>query len=251
MAAIQYSGLLATPANVRGRKDIYLDGDYSKAQPCGAPVPVFPFLNQGDTETVYFRQKFECAIASYSPLDLTAAMPGVANAYPMGDVNFRDGGCGIWEFERQYGNIPKQRIRRGQSHRYSFQYVLNSGAKLSGVGTDELSYEGPTYTLGTMPFTVDSILQYDFFLADSESDFPLLEAPLVQQIGLNIDPRGQDVNGGAFPLTLSDSCVVGKAGVTAMLAEDDVYSDWLGALRYRLRRTITPPTLAFFIKNLT
>ena len=41
------------------------------------------------------------------------------------------------------------------------------------------------------------------------------------------------------------------SGVPRILAEDDVHSDWLGAIRYRLRRTIAAPTLAFFIRELT
>ena len=118
------------------------------------------------------------------------------NAYPLGDVNFRDGGCGIWEFERQYGNIPRQRVRYGQSHRYTFQCVLSSGAKISGGGTDNVSFEGPQYSVLSKPFTVDSTLICDFFLAGQEGDFPLLEAPSVELIGQSIAPRGEDYLGG-------------------------------------------------------
>ena len=135
---IPLGNLLATPASVGlakggGAGGFVLDGDYSDAHPSGAPTPTYPFVNEGDTITVIFRQPYEQAIVSYVPLDLTKGMPGITNAYPLGDINFKDGGSGVWQFERTFGNIPGTRVRRGQSHTYAFQYVLNSGVKISGA----------------------------------------------------------------------------------------------------------------------
>ena len=153
--------------------------------------PQYPFLDQGDTVTVIYRQRCEQALTSYTPLDLKSAMPGVAGAYPFRRCELPGTAvAGIVEFDRLFGNIPKQRIVRGKSFKYPFQYVLSSGAKISGAGTDDLSYEGPTYSIGTEPTTVDSILIMDYFLDGQQAQFPLLHAPKLELIGQNIDPVG-------------------------------------------------------------
>lgn len=247
-------GLLGSGS--RKARDFYVDGDFTTAQPCAAPVPTYPFLNQGDTETVIYRWKHEQFVRNYQPLSLTKPMRGVPNAYPLGDVNFRDGGCSIWEFERTFGNIPKQCIRHGQSHTYAFQYILSSGAGYSGAGEggdiSNLVIEGATYTIGTRPSNVNSTLQYDYFLAGKEGNFPLKLAPRVEQIGTRITVRGVDINDGPFPLYLAsggDSGCICAVGGKTILAEDDVYDDWLGAIRCRVRRTITGATPLFWSRS--
>ncbi len=247
MAALNYTTMMPVYGGAQ-KSGFLLDGDYSRAYPIGAPVPHFPFLNQGDTETVIFRQKCEQALVSYAPLDLTKPYPGVSGAYPLGDVNFRDVGCGLVEFERMYGNIPKQRIRRGQSHTYAFQTVLSSGVKISGAGTDNLSYEGPQYSIGTEPAMVDSRLVMDYFIDGQQANFPLVQAPKVIQVGQTIQTWGQDFAGGPFPLYVDGSCVCATGGID-ILAENDSYADWEGAIKCRVRRIIAGPTPAFWNSN--
>lgn len=250
MPIINFGGLLGGGGSVFGtdaKREFNLDGDYSKAFPVGLPVPTYPFLNQGDTETVIFRQPFEQSLTAYKPLDLKVGYKEVKDAYPLGDVNFRDGQGGVVTFDRQFGNIPKQRVRRGQSHRYSFQYILKDGAKIQSDGTTITSYEGPTYTLGTKPFTVDSTLVYDYFIDGDEASFPIVLAPDYWQLGQIIVPRGRAVDGGNFPLTVEGGLV---CCTSPILAEDDTYDNWMGAIRCRVRRIIAGPTLAFWRNSL-
>lgn len=235
MAAITISNLLLHLSLERDDPGYKYDGDYGPALPCGLPVPSYPFLDQGDTETVIYSEPHEQTLAEYAQLDLMLPHPEVDNAYPFGDVNFRDLGAGIVRFDRQFGNIPKQRIVRGQSFRYNFQYVA--------IGTNT--------HVGSRPRNVDSMLIYDYFLSGQESDFPLLEAPGYELIETVVFPVGDAITGSEFPLTIDGRFVVGVDGVDAILAEADTYAEYRGAVRCRVRRTIVPPTAAFWHDALT
>ena len=224
MATVNFSGLLPTPTGL-GTK-YFLDADYSQATPVGMPVPSFPFLDEDDNTTVQFRQKYEQALVSYAPPNLKAPMPGTTTLYPFGDVNWSDGQAGVACFERTYGNIPAQRTVHGQSFRYPFQYLLLSGASITG-DSDNLSYTGASYSIGTWPLTVDSTLVYDYFLDGQQDQYPLYQAPQLIQVGNVITLRGESYLGTNPVLTLAGGALV--CADPQMLAEDDTYVNYKGA----------------------
>lgn len=211
-------------------KGYFIDGDYKTANPCGSPVAEFPFLDQDDTETVIFKQPWEQFGANYVPPPMDKIGTVAFGAYFLGDANFQDGGCGVMKFERRFGNIPKQR-KTSASFSYPYQLMIA---------------EGGSYNLQTQAFTVDSTLTYDYFIRGKEADFPLLNAPKYIKLSTFITKRGAAIDGGAFPLRILGNVVVGLDGVTHILAEDDAYEDWHGAIRARKRRTIVAPTVAFW-----
>ena len=246
MAAVNFSTLLPQPAP--GQTDFFLDGDYSQAFPVGMPVPTFPFLEDGDTSTVQFRQKFEQALVCYAPPNLKLPMQGTTNLYPFGDVNWSDGQAGVALFERRFGNIPATRTVHGQSYRYPYQYLLETGAQITG-DQDDLSYTGASYSLGTLPTTVDCTVVLDYFLDGQQASYPLLEAPMLIQIGQLIVVRGASYLGSKPALTLSNGYIVSTD--VLIMAEDDTYVKYEGAILARKRQLIAGPTASLFNSNLS
>ena len=233
--------------------DCFIDGDYTDAEPSGLMVPEFPYIDEGNTAICIFRQPHEQYLETYQPPNLTLRIGGTVAGAPihvLGDHNFRDAGAGVLSFERFFARIPARRVRRGQSFRYPFQFVLLNGAfiPVNLAPAFSVVFGGSGYTIGSEPMTVDSILQYDFFLAGREDDFPLQRAPRLFQAGDRIRSRGVSVEqfgpNQVFPLYLKGSCVCSDEDY--ILAEDDTYAHWRGAIKYRLRRLIAGPTPEFW-----
>ena len=231
-------------------KDFYLDANYSVAQPVGLPTPTFPYLDQNNTNAVVFRQPYEQAITSYQPLDMTKPQGDLGGLYYFGDANMKDGQGGVYVFDRLFGNLPAQRIRRGQSCNYTFQFILKAGESISTSDDGSFDYQGPTYSIGSRVYSVDSVLIYDYFLDGDQAKYPLKRYPCIEMQGQAIGSRGEDFNGGDFPLGQDPTgLIIGKPGVTQILGEDDRYDEYRGAIKCRVRRLIAAPSAQTFINS--
>ena len=210
---------------------VFDDGDWSTAAACSPPLVEFPFEDQGDSETIIIRQRFQQAFASYTTLPPLTPHEVYPQALFISDGPQRDLGGGKIEFERMWAMVPVTR-QEPESFLYQYQFIVITSSNDNGAVST-------TGALGNVPFSTASTVTYDYYTPDQAAAYPLEQAPRILEIASNTFLKI-----GYGDLHLSGSYVVSSD--QQILAENDTAGRWKGNIFFRKRRQIAAPTVAGF-----
>lgn len=136
----------------------YDDGDFTVAQPHGAPVTTRPFYSLKDLSHVVMSQAFIVDRDSYVPLSVGTAHPSISGLFLAEEINDIDAFAGLMEFTRVYINKPANRSDY-ESFSYNFLPIYRS----SGTGVAAVREGGSR--------NVTSRLQRDYFRIGAGLDY--------------------------------------------------------------------------------
>lgn len=101
------------------------DGDFTIAQPNGAPVYSFPFWSKGDSKTFTAKQPVRVEISRFKmPILMSQkSFPNIGKAYLVDISNPEQiAGSNLMEYDEIYASLPSKRLEYGQAS-YTPQYA--------------------------------------------------------------------------------------------------------------------------------
>lgn len=150
----------------------------------------FPFSEKGDNTS--FRAICKCRMDknAYRPLaPMSAQSLSLGTGFLVKAGEPRDIGCGLYEFQDEFCNVPITRYEYG-----TFTQTLQVYAAIADTGVDPAKYfYSVTFDLEEQTFTVPATFKYEYF--QNTPPVPLLKSRLFMLFGRLYQINGTPANG--------------------------------------------------------